>query len=162
MIRRPPRSTLFPYTTLFRSGCLFCFFLAATQFFYSIFCIATIIYIILPGINHWGNPPIIHFYPAEVNIHSHRWTFFKEILHAPVPFRIFLMEGESKLDFALFIDSTSAPLFTVNIYLIFFFISQEQIPDRKAFLDLWLTPVKKWDYTVHWYHSFRLDRKSVV
>lgn len=53
------------------------------------------------------------------------------------------MEGESKLDFALFIDSTSAPLFTVNIYLIFFFISQEQIPDRKAFLDLWLTPVKK-------------------
>src|SRR2546427_9394883 len=24
MIRRPPRSTLFPYTTLFRSGCLAC------------------------------------------------------------------------------------------------------------------------------------------
>src|SRR2546426_5257954 len=23
MIRRPPRSTLFPYTTLFRSGCIF-------------------------------------------------------------------------------------------------------------------------------------------
>ena len=81
--------------------------------------------------------------PAEVNIHSHRWTFFKEILHLPVFFWIFLMEGESKLDFALFIDSTSAPLLTVNIYLIFFFISQEQIPDRKAFLNLWLTPVKK-------------------
>src|SRR2546429_4496290 len=24
MIRRPPRSTLFPYTTLFRSACFFC------------------------------------------------------------------------------------------------------------------------------------------
>src|SRR2546430_13569780 len=24
MIRRPPRSTLFPYTTLFRSGCALC------------------------------------------------------------------------------------------------------------------------------------------
>src|SRR2546430_4960671 len=24
MIRRPPRSTLFPYTTLFRSPCVFC------------------------------------------------------------------------------------------------------------------------------------------
>lgn len=122
---------------------LILFFLVATQFLYFIFCIATIVLIILPGINHWGNPPITHFYPAEVNIHSHRWTFFKEILHLPVFFWIFLMEGESKLDFALFIDSTSAPLLTVNIYLIFFFISQEQIPDRKAFLNLWLTPVKK-------------------
>lgn len=75
-----------------------------------IFCIATIVFIILPGINHWGNPPITHFYPAEVNIHSHRWTFFKEILHPPAHSLIFLMEGESKLDFALFIDPTSVPL----------------------------------------------------
>src|SRR5258705_9130165 len=28
MIRRPPRSTLFPYTTLFRSGCRDCVMLA--------------------------------------------------------------------------------------------------------------------------------------
>src|SRR2546430_6534629 len=30
MIRRPPRSTLFPYTTLFRSNRLFCFLHMAT------------------------------------------------------------------------------------------------------------------------------------
>src|SRR3712207_7146943 len=29
MIRRPPRSTLFPYTTLFRSGCCTCFLFQA-------------------------------------------------------------------------------------------------------------------------------------
>src|SRR3712207_9012208 len=41
MIRRPPRSTLFPYTTLFRSfcpfgftGCLFFLFLPADAFFF--------------------------------------------------------------------------------------------------------------------------------
>src|SRR2546421_9306256 len=33
MIRRPPRSTLFPYTTLFRSGIIFfCFFYTAVVF----------------------------------------------------------------------------------------------------------------------------------
>src|SRR3712207_7548654 len=41
MIRRPPRSTLFPYTTLFRSAIFFCFQLKSnkdrgTKIFYSI------------------------------------------------------------------------------------------------------------------------------
>src|SRR5256885_10152581 len=33
MIRRPPRSTLFPYTTLFRSQCVQKFFVLLFQFF---------------------------------------------------------------------------------------------------------------------------------
>src|SRR5260370_10379277 len=33
MIRRPPRSTLFPYTTLFRSACLFDYDAQSGEFF---------------------------------------------------------------------------------------------------------------------------------
>src|SRR5947209_19566753 len=36
MIRRPPRSTLFPYTTLFRSSCFRLLFLAIMQTFFLI------------------------------------------------------------------------------------------------------------------------------
>src|SRR5438094_10678367 len=36
MIRRPPRSTLFPYTTLFRSSCFRLLFLAIIQTFFLI------------------------------------------------------------------------------------------------------------------------------
>src|SRR3712207_7874009 len=36
MIRRPPRSTLFPYTTLFRSACLFNYLLGEELLFHGV------------------------------------------------------------------------------------------------------------------------------
>ena len=45
MIRRPPRSTLFPYTTLFRSSCFSCYF----YWFYQLFpSLTTLLYSLWP------------------------------------------------------------------------------------------------------------------